>query len=58
MREKLRIASYNCHLVNHNAGVVKALCEESNLIFLQKTMLIDFDNVFLEGLSGDLFLLQ
>ena len=32
---------------------VKALCEESDLIFQQETMLIDFDNAFSEGLSGD-----
>ena len=40
MGEKLRIA-------------VKALWEESDLIFQQETMLIDFDNAFLEGLSGE-----
>ena len=39
--------------MKHNTGAVKALCEKSDLIFLQETMLIDFDNAFLEGLSGD-----
>ena len=53
MGEKLRIASDNCRWEKHNAGVVKALCEESDLIFLEETMLIGFDNAFLEGLSGD-----
>ena len=46
MGEKLRIASYNYHSVKHNAGAVKALCGESDLIFLQKTILIDYDNAF------------